>query len=990
MSGGGGGTISTSEPRLGALQVQQSSYGVAIPIVYGRTRISGNLIWYGDFVAIANTTTTSSGGKGGGGGVTQKTTTYTYEAAVMMGLCEGPISGIVSVWQEKKRFQNTDSKTAIEQLGLSVALGHIGQSPWSHLSNNHPSQAVGYSSTAYLSSAAFSLTNNAQVQNHSFELDGKLQFGSGIVDANPRDVIYDLLTNVSYGANFPTSSIGDLSVYSNYCQAMGLFISPAFTEQEQACDNLRMIASLTNSAYVWSEGKLKLVPYGDEAITGNGATYTPNLTPVYDLTDDDFIVGSSEDPVNCTRSTPADAFNQVQVEYLNRDNAYNIEISEAKDQANIEEYGLRPQDPVKMHGICDPDVARHVAQLLLQRSLYVRNKYEFKLGWKYALLEPMDLVTLTDPGLGLSKSPVRITGIEEDEDGLLSVQAEDYPFGVASATLYPSQSGSGYAANYNALPGNVSAPVFFEAPVELANASRLEVWCAVSGQASIWGGCEVWASIDGLSYKLVDTIYGGARYGATTAATQEGSTATASVSLTGLGGQMLSGSAQDAAQLNTLCWMGTPEGGEYFSYETAALTATNAYTLSNLNRGAYRSTQSAHPAATQFVRVDQAIAKSKPLDLSMVGETIYFKFLSFNAYCASLQLLSDVQEYAYKVTGSMLKIPPNDVTQFTINGDVMSWTPVSELDLAGYKIRFHYGINSWWPTATPLHDGVITESPYTFVNRPTGPVTMMIKAVDTTGNESKNAATLTLNLGDALVDNIINSWPQNPSWDGIKTNCSVIGDQLVANDSSQFYGSNEQPIYGGDMQAFYSEFQSQAMQYEFEVETDGTGRLTLYHSITASSYTIEYSRDNTDAFFGPDADFFYSANEDPMYGTPTDWTVWPGSLQVVNGEFIRFRIKTSGGSGIESIDTLGVDIDVPDINIVLNDVVISPGGSRLPVPAGLLGIKNIQITVQADGNGGITSRYSDKSNLSLGPMAYVLDQSAIDVAGLIDAVIQAY
>ncbi|WP_409261980.1 phage tail protein [Neisseria gonorrhoeae] len=33
-----------------------------------------------------------------------------------------------------------------------------------------------------------------------------------------------------------------------------------------------------------------------------------------------------------------------------------------------------------------------VAQQLLQRALYVRSEYEFKLGWKY-LLEPMDIVT---------------------------------------------------------------------------------------------------------------------------------------------------------------------------------------------------------------------------------------------------------------------------------------------------------------------------------------------------------------------------------------------------------------------------------------------------------------------------------------------------------------------------------------------------------------------------------------------------------------------
>jgi hypothetical protein len=60
------------------------------------------------------------------------------------------------------------------------------------------------------------------------------------------------------------------------------------------------------------------------------------------------------------------------------------------------------------------------------------------------------------------------------------------------------------------------------------------------------------------------------------------------------------------------------------------------------------------------------------------------------------------------------------------------------------------------------------------------------------------------------------------------------------------------------------------------------------------------------------------------------------------------------------------------------------------VPAGLLAIKNIQITVQADGNGGVTARYADKTNTTLGPMVYVLNAAGAQVPGLIDAVIQAY
>lgn len=730
MSGGGGGTISTSEPRLGAMRVQQSSYGVTLPIVYGRTRATGNLIWYGDFVAIAHTTTTNSGGKGGGGGgVTQQSTTYTYEAAVMMALCEGPIGGVVSAWRGKERFE----QDPLGKLGLSLATGQASQGVWGHLSTKHPAQALGYSETVYVCSAAYELTTNAEIHNHSFELDGKLQFGNGVVDANPSDIVHDLLTSEQYGASFPADHLATMSTYSAYCRAMGLFVSPAFTEQQEAREHLSMLTTLTNSACVWSEGQLKLVPFGDEAISGHGASYTPNLTPIYDLTDDDFIVGGSEDPVKCDRKTPADAYNQVQIEYLNRENSYNVEISEAKDQANIEKFGLRPKEPVKMHAICDAAVARVVAQLLLQRSLYVRNEYEFKLGWKFILLEPMDLVTLTDLGLGLSKTPVRIISVEEDEDGLLTVRAEDYPFGVASATLYPTQAGAGYATNYNVTPGDVSIPAFFEPPVELTT-TGLEVWCAVSGISNVWGGCRVWASLDGGTYKQVGTIRGGSRYGALTSNLVSDVGDSLSVALTGVGGQLLSGTEQDANLLNTLCWVEGAGGGEFLSYKTATLTDINAYTLTGLVRGAYGSDTSLKNSGAKFVRVDKAIAKSDPLDRSMVGKTIYFKFTSFNVYGGGEQELVDVSAYSYAIKGGMLQLPPGDVTGLSLriegSGIRVLWDACVEHDYAYTNIR----LGSTWSTATEVSSKA--SSTHLLSWQEAGLLTVWAAHVDELGNES--------------------------------------------------------------------------------------------------------------------------------------------------------------------------------------------------------------------------------------------------------------
>ena len=641
--GGKSSTITSAEERILSLQVQQSSQGLTLPVIYGRTRVAGNLIWYGDFVTIENKTTTQQGGKGGGG-VKQVDIAYTYEAAVMLALCEGEIQGVGRIWRDKEKFDS------LAQLRLTLMRGGDEQPLWTHLAQaKHQSQALNYSGTAYLCSPNYELTKSAQIYQHNFEVIGKLGYSGNIPDANPREIIRDLLTNQRYGCGFPVDSIGDTDRYSNYCRAVGIFLSPAYTEQGEAQRNISELLEQTNSAAVFSQGRLKIVPYGDGNYSGNGAVYVADNKAIYDLTDDDFIVSGAEDPVNVERKTNADAFNQIQVEYLDRDNDYNVAIAEVKDQANIEQYGLRPKDAVKMHGICDGKVAQKVAQQLLQRALYVRNEYEFKLGWKYCLLEPMDIVTLTDAGLGLDKTPVRITEIEEDEEGVLSVKAEDYPLGVHTVSEYPTQPSLGYSADYNVSPGNAHAPVIFEAPLQLTGGEP-QIWMATAG-GDMWGGAEVWVSTDGDSYTRVGVVNHKARFGSLTAALPSGAvfdrTNTLSVEISA--GQITGGTEQDSRDLLTLCYV----DGEFLAYANAELKGVGRYTLGNLTRGAYGSAIDTHAAGSKFARIDEALFKYA-VPRNWIGRTVWVKLVSYNVFSGGIQDLASVPAYSYTIKGAPL------------------------------------------------------------------------------------------------------------------------------------------------------------------------------------------------------------------------------------------------------------------------------------------------------------------------------------------------
>jgi hypothetical protein len=101
----GPGEQTASGPRLADLDVMASTEGAPIPRVYGRARLSGQVIWATklDEVATSETSSPDEGGKGfGGGGGGTTTTTYTYFANFAVGLCEGPIGRIARVWADGK------------------------------------------------------------------------------------------------------------------------------------------------------------------------------------------------------------------------------------------------------------------------------------------------------------------------------------------------------------------------------------------------------------------------------------------------------------------------------------------------------------------------------------------------------------------------------------------------------------------------------------------------------------------------------------------------------------------------------------------------------------------------------------------------------------------------------------------------------------------------------------------------------------------------
>ncbi len=87
--------------RLADLDVQASTQGASIPRLYGRSRLTGQVIWATRFEEVVKREE-QSGGKGGGGGSATEVTSYSYYGNFAVALCEGSVSHFGRIWADGK------------------------------------------------------------------------------------------------------------------------------------------------------------------------------------------------------------------------------------------------------------------------------------------------------------------------------------------------------------------------------------------------------------------------------------------------------------------------------------------------------------------------------------------------------------------------------------------------------------------------------------------------------------------------------------------------------------------------------------------------------------------------------------------------------------------------------------------------------------------------------------------------------------------------
>jgi len=342
--------------------------------------------------------------------------------------------------------------------------------------------------------------------------------------------------------------------------------------------------------------------------------------------------------------------------------------------------------------------------------------------------------------------------------------------------------------------------------------------------------------------------------------------------------------------------------------------------------------------------------------------------------------------------------PPPSVERFYRQGNALTWPyPSPPIDLAGFLIRANYGTSTDWGTARALHPGVVTAPPFD-ISALHGTQTVLIKAVDTSGIESATAASVTLDLGDLPVSNVVETQSEAPTWSGTLTGGTDTGSNIEADlvSSPPMYGPAAAQFYGAAGDAFYENNYYDSMSYVARYTPDtlylGDGLLKLDLTVTGD-YTIDYRISTSPAFYGTSGDPFYGSASDPFYDPSEvgEWTPWPGVLGPFEtvADTYDVRLTTAAGATQGVCSQFDLITDLPDVVEVLDDVVIAAASTRLPITKTYRAIKVVNLTVQTDGSGGVSARIIDK-NETLGPDIEVLNAAGTAVDGLVDAYIQGY
>ena len=417
---------------LGDFKFPTATEGRPVPIIWGTVKQEGpNVVWYGDLRSVPIVEKVKTGLFSS----KKVTKGYRYYLGVQAALCLGgttPVGNILRIWVGDKLLWSgnvTADGTAIDindpgflggdDQGAGGMIGtfrfHSGsmtQTANAYLAAGR--QTVGgvtpkYTGTCYVVWEGGYLGNSENVKPWSFELrriPNGLGLGTPSVnggnDANPMNVIYEILTNTEWGLGQPASDIdtADFTTAANTLRTEGNGFSFLLDNKIEANELLRQIEQQIDGVVFMDRttGKWRInLARGGYTLSAKRALNATNVLKVN----------------NFSRGAWSDTTNNVLIKFNNRALEYKETYAGAQDMANVKVQGNRIVSIESTYpGVKDATLANIIAWRYLRTLSYPLARAELVVNRSLWDHYEGDVVRWTDPDLGFTDLPMRITKLD--------------------------------------------------------------------------------------------------------------------------------------------------------------------------------------------------------------------------------------------------------------------------------------------------------------------------------------------------------------------------------------------------------------------------------------------------------------------------------------------------------------------------------------------------------------------------------------------------
>lgn len=504
---------STAPSSLGDFTLPTAEEGRCIPVPFGTCKVAGgNVVWYGDLrvEAIQQWVKTSLfGGQ-------HVTVGHKYYLGVHLALCCGPVDDVVAVLFDNKDpgFSRAEHGTyatlGVNNTGLfggeSAEGGVYGLMNFYYGGDSQVADPYltnllgalpGYRGVCQLVVRQMYLGTSPYIKPIAVVVR-RCPNGLGLTsgaeniggDANPAAMLYDILTNATWGLGL---SSGALDVES--FRAAGVTLKAEGLGLSMLVDNATTGWDLCEDILRHVDGVLYSDPFtGLLTLQLARADYVVGDLPTFDE--------SNVSSVSLSRGDWTETRNYVRVRYTDRAKGYTERIAYDCDLANVQiRSGVTAMVDVDYRGIATAANAQKLAARDLKTFSYPLGRYRLEMDRSAWAIHPGSVFRLTWPALGLTNVVLRATrvGTGDLDTPRIRVEAVEDIFAVTWTGLNP-PGDSGWTDPLTAV-GAVVQQRMEEVPYALLTGRRVATMAAHGTGVAM--GYQIWSDpAGGTSYAL--------------------------------------------------------------------------------------------------------------------------------------------------------------------------------------------------------------------------------------------------------------------------------------------------------------------------------------------------------------------------------------------------------------------------------------------------------------------------------------------------------